>query len=128
MSSRGPALHRPAPLTASPPTLPNHPAGSIVGGMRHRKRWLLGAALFVVTLAVGLLTRRPARALSCQIVFAELQLESVRVGGAPASAAPYAGHQVEVWGLPGEVRLTVQPRRFQGFYEETYHAPPDAGR
>jgi hypothetical protein len=96
--------------------------------MRHRKRWLLAAALFAGTLAAGLLTRRPAQALSCAIVFAELELESVTVGGAPASAAPYAGHQVEVWGLPGAVRLVVQPPKFSGFYEETYHAPSDAGR
>ena len=96
--------------------------------MRRRNRWWLRGALFAATLALGLAMRRPAQALKCDFVLAELQLEAVTVGGVPASAEPYAGHQVEVWGLPGAVRLTVRPPMFQGFYEETYHASPDAGR
>jgi hypothetical protein len=87
---------------------------------------LLGAALFTVTLALGLVTRRPARA-KCAFVFAELELESVTVDGLPAPAAPYARHEVAVWGLPEAVRLTVRPPAFQGFYEEIYRASA-AGR
>ena len=96
--------------------------------MRRGKRWWLRGALLAVTLALGLATRGRAQAPKCNIVIADLQLEAVTVGGVPASAEPYAGHQVEVWGLPGAVRLTVKPPRLQGFYEETYRASRDAGR
>jgi hypothetical protein len=96
--------------------------------MRRRKRWWLRGALFAVTLVLGVATRGRAQAPKCNIVVADLQLEAVTVGGVPASAEPYAGHQVEVWGLPGAVRVTVKAPRVQGFYEETYRASPDAGR
>jgi hypothetical protein len=95
--------------------------------MRRRNRWLLGLGLFALTLAIGLATRPPAQALSCAGVWAELELESVSVGGAPASTQPYQGTAagpptVMVWGHPAGVRLTVGT--FQGAYEETYLAQP----
>jgi len=107
----------------------DRPPGVITVGMR--RRWLLGFALLALALAAGLATRRPAQALSCVGVWAGLELESVTVGGAPASTQPYAGsaagsNQVTIWGEPAGVRLTAGTSN--GTYQENYRAHPDAGR
>jgi hypothetical protein len=88
-----------------------------------RTRLLLSLALFSSGVGLAALIRRPARALDCSIVTAQVSLDSVTVDGAPSSTAPYAGFQVLLFGEPDAVRLTASHPQMQGFYEETYHAP-----
>lgn len=94
------------------------------------KSWLPGLALLAATLAVGLLSKRPAQATQCLADFASLEIETVTVAGVAASTLPYGAEdpsarpQVIVWGTPEGVRLTFGT--FQGEYEEIYRAPGDA--